>query len=202
MSRRPPLPPPPPPVELRSWPGHAAMLADRAAVLSDLGRRSLGGAALAVFWLLVAGAQLGWGVVGLALTSDFAGLAPFGVLLRAALGAIGVGVMAAPVIILGLSARRQRRTRSLMDQWAALASDPAGAPRLRMAGASLSWLLTSFASGTAGLWLALVVPATARAGEDTYGAVAYAMGAGTLLWLAALTGAARAVRHYRWAIRL
>lgn len=178
------------------------MLADRAAVLSDLGGRSLGAAALVVFWLLVAGVQLGWGVVGVALTVSADGLAPFGVLIRAALGAVGLGAMVAPVIFLGLSVQRHRTTRSLMEQWAALASHRAGDARFRMAGASLAWLLTSFAAGAAGLWLALVVPAAARAGEDTYGGVTYAMGAGTLLWIAGLIGAARAVGHYRWAIRL
>ena len=93
MSRRGPLPPPPPPVHLRSWPDRDALLADRHGVLADLGRRSLGAGALALFWLLVAGVQLGWALVGGALISTDGGVDPISAVLVAVLATLGLGVM-------------------------------------------------------------------------------------------------------------
>lgn len=202
MSRRGPLPPPPPPVHLRSWPGRDALLADRHGVLADLGRRSLGAGALALFWLLVAGVQLGWALIGAALTSADGGFDPIGAVLVAVLATLGLGIMLGAGIVLGILVRRQRVMRGLMVRWAELESDPAGDARFRMAGPSLWWLLTSFVACAVGLWIALVVPATAEAGEDTYMEVVYGMGAGTVFWIAGLIGGARAVEHYRWAVRL
>ncbi|MFJ2177316.1 hypothetical protein ACIOHE_31045 [Streptomyces sp. NPDC087851] len=203
MSRRTPLPPPPPPAHLRSWPDRAALLADRAGVLAYLGGRSLGPAALVAFWALVLGVQFGWGLVGGVLVSFANGSDdPISVMIAMPVLAVGLGALITAGVFLGLSVRKERTMRGLMSQWAALDSDPEGDARLRMAGRSLSWLLTSFAVGATGLWIAFVVPATAERGEDTYMEVAYAMGAGTVLWIAGLIGVARAVGHYRWAVRL
>ncbi|MFE3737286.1 hypothetical protein [Streptomyces sp. NPDC059134] len=202
MSRRRPLPPPPPPAHLRSWPDRAALLADRAGVLAYLGRRSLGPAALVVFWLLVLGVQFGWALIGGVLVALGDGTDPLGAVLTVPVLAVGLGALVTAGVFLGLKVREERVMRVLMTRWAELARDPEGDAPLRMPGRSLSWLLTSFAAGAAGLWIAFVVPATAVRGEDTYAEVAYAMGAGTLLWIAGLTGVARAVGHYRWALRL
>ncbi|MFJ8002015.1 hypothetical protein ACIQ7D_33740 [Streptomyces sp. NPDC096310] len=202
MSRRRPLPPPPPPAHLRSWPDRAALLADRAGVLAYLGGRSLGPAALVVFWLLVLGVQFGWALVGGVLVALADGMDPISAVLTVPLLALGLGALIPAGVFLGLSVRKERVMRGLMTRWAELDSDPEGDARLRMPGRSLSWLLTSFAAGAAGLWIAFVVPANAVRGEDTYAEVTYAMGAGTLLWIAGLTGVARAVGHYRWALRL
>ncbi|MFC9426415.1 hypothetical protein [Streptomyces sp. NPDC056987] len=202
MSRRTPLPPPPPPEHLRSWPDRAALLADRAGVLSYLGGRSLGPVELVRFWLLVLGVQFGWFLVGQVLVSLGNGADPLGVMFAVPFLAIGLGVLVTAVVFLGLSVREERAVRGLMTRWAALDSDPEADSGLRMAGRSLSWLLTSFVAGAAGLCIAFVVPAMAERGEDTYAEVAYAMGVGTILWIAGLIGVTRAVGHYRWAVRL
>jgi hypothetical protein len=202
MSARPALPPPPPPPHIRSWPDRAALLADRAGILGYLAKRSLGAGALVIFWLLVAGAQLGWGMIGSALVSLSGGSGMFVDAVVAFLGTVGVGFLLAAAAVLVLLVRRDQRVRELMAQWGALDSDPVADRRFRLPGLSLWWLLTSFLAGAFGLWIAFAVPAGARAGEDTYAGVAYAMGAGTILWIAALIGASRAVRHFRWALRL
>ncbi|MEV7865155.1 hypothetical protein AB0P17_03405 [Streptomyces sp. NPDC088124] len=202
MSRRTPLPPPPPPEHLRSWPDRAALLADRARALTYLGGRSLGPAALVRFWLLVVGVQFGWFLVGELLVSLADGVDPLGVVFAVPFLAIGLGVLVTAVVFLGLSVREERAMRGLMTQWAALDLDPRADAGLRMAGRSLSWLLTSFVAGATGLAIAFVVPAMAERGEDTYAEVAYGMGAGTVLWIAGLIGVVRAVGHYRWAVRL
>jgi hypothetical protein len=202
MSARLPLPPPPPPPHIRSWPDRAALLADREAILGYLATRSLGTGALVAFWLLVAGAELGWGMSGSALVSLSSGSGMFAVAVVAFLGTVGAGSLLAAAAVLALLVRRERRVRRLMEQWGALDSDPEADRRFRLPGLSLWWLLTSFLAGAVGLWIAFAVPAGARAGEDTYAGVAYAVGAGTILWIAALIGGGRAVRHFRWALRL
>lgn len=73
---------------------------------------------------------------------------------------------------------------------------------LRRPGASLAWLLTSFTLCAAGLFGCVAVPATARAGEETYGLVAWLMGLGLIAWLAGLTGLVKAFAHRRWVLRV
>ncbi|MDI9884025.1 hypothetical protein QMZ92_06360 [Streptomyces sp. HNM0645] len=50
--------------------------------------------------------------------------------------------------------------------------------------------------------MSFAAPAAARPGNRTYGEVAYLMGVGVLCWVPGVTGAAKAVAHYRWAARL
>ncbi|MFI6690293.1 hypothetical protein ACIBLA_00750 [Streptomyces sp. NPDC050433] len=203
MSRRTELPPPPPPVRIRTWPDEQALLADRAGILAWLVGRGMGAVRLAQFLLLVAGVQIGWLMVGGAVRAVVQEVVdPFGLIIGAVIGALGVGVMTAAGIVLGLLLRRDAAMHRLTRQWGALASDPAGDARLRLPGLSLCWLLVSFLVGALGLWLSLETPATARRGEDTYVEVAYVMGAGALLWIAGLIGVVKAVTHYRWAVRL
>ncbi|MGW6305625.1 hypothetical protein ACWFRQ_32595 [Streptomyces niveus] len=204
MSRRPsPLPPPPPPAHIRAWPDEGAMLAERATVLDWLVGRGMGPTRLTQFLLLVVGVEFGWLMAG----EGLLGLFEEGVdVITAGLGvvlvALGLGVMTAAGIVLGLLLSQDVAMYRLTRQWAALASDPAGDARLRLPGLSLCWLLISFVAGALGLWLSLETPASARRGEDTYVEVAYVMGAGALLWIAGLIGATKAVTHYRWAVRL
>ncbi|MEV7088975.1 hypothetical protein AB0O07_24330 [Streptomyces sp. NPDC093085] len=202
MSRRTPLPPPPPPAHLRSWPDRAALLADRALALAHLGGRVLGPAALAAYWLLTLGVEAGWALIALVLKAFVDGTDDAMALMSLPLAGIGLATLLTAGIFLAESVGRARRVRALMAEWAALDSDPGADAGLRMPARSLSWLLTSFVAGAAGLGVALVVPATAVRGEDTYTDVAYAMVAGTVLWIAGLAGVTRAVAHYRWALRL
>ncbi|MEV8362974.1 hypothetical protein [Streptomyces niveus] len=202
MSRR-PSPLPPPPVHIRAWPDEGAMLAERATILDWLVRRGMGPTRLTQFLLLVVGVEFGWLMAG----EGLLGLLEVGVdVITAGLGvvlvALGLGIMTAAGIVLGLLLRQDVAMYRLTRQWAALASDPAGDARLRLPGLSLCWLLISFVAGALGLWLSLETPASARRGEDTYMEVAYVMVAGVLLWIAGLIGVTKAVTHYRWAVRL
>lgn len=197
------LPPSPPPVHLRTWPDAEALLADRAGILGWLVKHSMGPARFIQFLLLVVGVQFGWLMAGEALKALDEGAGdPVGVLLGAVLAAFGLGVMTAAGIVLFLLVRRDGAMRRLTHEWAALAGDPVRDARLRLPGMSLCWLLVSLLAGAFGLWLALETPANARRGQDTYTEVAYVIGAGTLFWIAGLIGVAKAVAHYRWAVRL
>ncbi|UUN28665.1 hypothetical protein [Streptomyces sp. FIT100] len=202
MPRRTPLPPPPPPVEIRTWPDRDAMLADRAAVLHDLTRRTLGTPKLLLFLLAVALLQLGWGCVGAGLVSMGPGVDPVSLVLLAVGGAIGIAILVPTALAVAFGVRRDRRMRELLCQWAALARTPARDAGLRRPVLSMAWLLVSFALGALGLWTSFATSATARPGSTTYGEVAYLIGAGTILWVMGLIGVVKAVSHYRWAIRL
>ncbi|MFD5426899.1 hypothetical protein [Streptomyces sp. NPDC127084] len=198
------LPPPPPPEALRSWPDREALLADRAAVLGDLTTRLIGIPRLLVFLLQLAMLQLGWGIAG----SGLASLGPDGpydplsmILIVVAFG-IATGVLVPAGLLVGSGIGRDRRIRALLDQWAALDRDPAGDARFRAPGPSLCWLLSCFVFGAFGLWLSFAIPASAQPGATTYGEVAYFMGVGVICWVMGLIGAAKAVTHYRWALRL
>ncbi|MER6994621.1 hypothetical protein [Streptomyces sp. NPDC000410] len=201
MSRRNPLPPPPPPEEIRAWPDREALIADRAAVLGGLTRRLLGVPRLMLFLLVVAGFQLGWGIVGAGLV---AGGPDDGLTFIFAwmFGTIAAVLLVPLVVLAGFAVRRDIRVRRLLGQWAALTRDPAGDARFREPARSLSWLLVSFLLGLLGLWLSFAVPAGARPGSSTYGEVVYGMGVGVIFWLAGLYGVTKAVAHYRWAVRL
>ncbi|MEV5445027.1 hypothetical protein AB0N23_21185 [Streptomyces sp. NPDC052644] len=196
------LPPPPPPEHLRSWPDREAMLADRDRAMGELGRTALGGGRLAVFlvWLLVL--EAGWGLIGAALRIADDALDPFGVLVAVIPAALGVGAIIPAAYFQVAGLRRDAAARRLFVRWAALAPVPARDARHRAPGRSLAWLLVSFALGAAGLWICLAVPYTARPGSSSYTGVAYGVGAGLLLWVHGLAGAAKAVAHYRLALRL
>lgn len=53
-----------------------------------------------------------------------------------------------------------------------------------------------------GLFGCVAVPATARAGQETYGLVAWLMGLSFLAWLTGLTGLVKAFAHRRWVLRV
>ncbi|WP_031076741.1 hypothetical protein [Streptomyces sp. NRRL S-118] len=198
-----PLPPPPPPVHLRTWPDRDALLADRALAVGELTRRLLGGERLTLFLLLLAGLHVGWLIVGGALMSLDDGLVDPLSGLFAVLGAcFGAAVMIPAGYAVASSVRRDRAARELLLQWAALDRDPARDARLRAPAPSVTWFLLSFGLCAAGLWLSFTVPAAARPGATTYAEVAYGMGAGLLLWVHGLIGLAKAVGHYRFAVRL
>ncbi|MCP9986812.1 hypothetical protein LUX01_09030 [Streptomyces sudanensis] len=201
-SRRRPLPPPPPPPHLRAWPDREALLADRDRAVGELAGRLLGGGRLAVFllWLLLL--EAGWGLLGAALVTFDGALDPFGAALALALAGLGVGAFVPAVYFQVAGVRRDLAAYRLLVRWAALDRDPAHDARHRAPGLSLVWLLVSFALCAAGLWLCLAVPASARPGTTTYAEVGYGVGAGLLLWITGLVGAAKAVAHYRLAVRL
>src|SRR6478752_6891223 len=186
MAHRSPLSPPPPPVEIRAWPDRDALLRDRAAVLDELVRTFIGPARLGVLWLWAGVAAFGWSLVGAAFlmfedAADSPGVVP-------------------GIVLLVVGAARDLRVHRLLVEWGGLDHDPAGDVGLRMPRASLLWLLTSFTLCAVGLFTCVVVPATARAGEETYGLVALFMGLGFLAWLTGLTGLVKAFAHRRWVI--
>ncbi|MFI1282784.1 hypothetical protein ACH4U5_18850 [Streptomyces sp. NPDC020858] len=197
---RPDLPPPPPPAHLRAWLDESAVRADRARFLRDLGQRSLGVGRLLVLWAVSAVFALGWSFVGMALVAFEAG-DPVSFVLGAVFLALGAGVLVPAGFWFTWGARRDREVRTLLYAWAEAGRDPAADSHVRAPGRSLTWLLSSFALGAAGLWVTFGVALSARPGEETYGEVAYYMGLGMILWITALLGAAKATAHYRWAVR-
>ncbi|QNE75534.1 hypothetical protein F0344_13675 [Streptomyces finlayi] len=202
MSRRSPLPPPPPPVELRSWPDRQAMLADRAVVLGELVRIHVGHAGLAMLWLWGMLAALGWSFVGGAIVSFEEPSDPFAGMLGLVGLVLGACLLVPPVTFVAVGLARDRQVRRLLLQWGALDRDPAGDPRLRVPGVSLLWMLTSFALCALGLYVCVVVPAGAEAGEETYGEVSLFMGLGLICWLTGLIGVVKAFAHRRWVLRV
>lgn len=203
MPRRAQLPPPPPPAEIRSWPDREAMLDDRAVVLRELVRMHVGPGRLGLLWMWAALAALGWSLVGSGIVMfehaldlvDFTNVV--GGTVSLVVGA-AVLIPAAVFVFVGIS--RDREVRALLAAWGALDRDPERDRRLRMPGASLTWLLLSFVLGAAGLALCLIGPASARPGRDTYGLVALVMGVGMVAWLTALIGAVTALAHRRWVL--
>ncbi|MFG3406398.1 hypothetical protein [Streptomyces sp. NPDC048142] len=200
MPRRAPLPPPPPPAEIRSWPDREAMLADRAVVLGELVRMHVGPGRLGLLWMWAALAAIGWSLVGSGIviveqSADFfSGIAGLVSLV------IGAAVLVPAVAFVCLGVSRDRKVRSLLTAWGALDRDPERDRRLRMPGASLAWLLLSFALGAVGLALCVLGPASARPGRETYGLVALVMGVGMVAWLTALIGGVTALAHRRWVV--
>lgn len=170
--------------------------------MGELRERMFGGGRLAVFllWLLLM--EAGWGLVGAAAVVFDEALSVFGVALSLALAGLGAGALVPAVYFQVGGVRRDLEARRLFLRWAALDHAPAHDARHRAPGASLVWLLVSFALCAAGLGLCVAVPASARPGTTTYAEVAYGMGAGFPLWLTGLVGAAKAVGHYRLAVRL
>ncbi|MFJ8694886.1 hypothetical protein [Streptomyces roseolilacinus] len=196
------LPPPPPPPHLRTWPDREALLADRDRAMGELGGRMLGGGRLGVFllWLLLL--EVGWGLVGAALVTFDEALDPLGAAVSVVLAGLGAGALLPAAYFQVAGVRRDLTARRLFVRWAALDRAPDRDARHRAAGPSLTWLLVSFALCAAGLGLCVAVPVSARPGTTTYAEVAYGVGAGFLLWLTGLAGAAKAVAHYRLAVRL
>ncbi|MFF3639790.1 hypothetical protein [Streptomyces sp. NPDC002564] len=194
------LPPPPPPAYLRTWPDRQALLTDRGLALGELRRRHLGLHRLLLLWLCGLGGVIGWALLVLPIRfiddKD-----PSGFLLGPILMVLGLAVLAPSVIGVALGIRHDRRLRRLTDAWAALDSHPASDARLRSPALSLVWLLSSLAVCTLGLWASFAAAAYAEPGRDTYADVILGMGAGLVLWLTGLLGGAKAVGHYRWALR-
>ncbi|MFF9849868.1 hypothetical protein [Streptomyces litmocidini] len=202
MSPRTPLPPPPPPVELQSWPDREARLADRALALDELGRRLLGGGRLALFLLWFLLLELGWSLIGVLLIEIGAPLPdPMMTMLGVFAAVPGLGILVPAVWLTARSLRRDRTVRERLVLWAALDRHGPTDARLRAPVLSVCWLLLSFAMCGTGLWLGFAVPGAATR-DDGYGLVAYGMGVALILWVTGLTGLAKAVGHYRFAVRL
>lgn len=170
--------------------------------MTELHRLSIDPKRLVLLWLTAVGFATGWWLFGAALrffteTPSFPD-----VLLGAITGAIGVGCMVPTGIVIGLGIARDAEVRDRLRQWSALACDPARDTRYGAPALSLVWFLPSFLLCALGLWVSFTVPAGARPGEDTLAGVVLLMGFGLILWLTGLIGIAKAVSHYRWAIRL
>ncbi|MGX1883471.1 hypothetical protein [Streptomyces sp. NPDC055287] len=203
MSRRTPLPPPPPPAHLQAWPGPEAMLADRSRAMDELIARHLGPGRLVRFWLLVGGAALGWGIVGMALKAFEGPGDPLIAVLGAAFGAVGLGGVVACSIFIGMGVRRDRTVRQLLAGWAEVGRDDGfSAAPWRVPGLGLAWLLSSLVVCGLGLWSSLGFAVSARPGSETYVDAVFFFGLGVVLWVAGLIGAAKAMAHYRWAVRV
>ncbi|MEU6825355.1 hypothetical protein ABZ921_32440 [Streptomyces atriruber] len=194
------LPPPPPPVYLRTWPDRQTLLTDRGMALQELHRRHFGLIRLLLLWLCGVGGVIGWALL-IQPIRFIADKDPSGFLLGPVLAILGLAALAPAVIGVIFGIRRDRRIRQLKEAWLALDSHPASDARLRSPGLSLVWLLSSLAVCTLGLWMSFTAAAYAEPGHETYADVALGMGVGLLLWLTGLLGAAKAVGHYRWALR-
>ncbi|MFD5876087.1 hypothetical protein [Streptomyces sp. NPDC060322] len=202
MPRRSPLPPSPPPVEIRTWPDREALLRDRALILGELVRMFVGPGRLGVLWMWTGVAALGWSLAGAAFVMFEEAQGPLDTIPGVISLAIGAAVLIPGAAFLAVGAARDVRVHRLLVEWGALDRDPVGDLPLRMPKANVAWLLTSFALCAAGLLGCVVVPATARAGQETYGTVAWLMGLGFLAWLAGLTGLVKAFAHRRWVLRV
>ncbi|CAM5352245.1 hypothetical protein [Streptomyces griseus] len=203
MPRRAPLPPPPPPVEIRTWTGREAMLADRAVVLGELVKMHVGPGRLGLLWMWAALAAIGWSLVGtgIIMFEQAIDLVDFVSVIGGIVSlVIGAAVLIPAVAFLCLGVSRDRKVRTLLTAWGALARDPERDRRLRMPEMSLIWLLLSFGLGAVGLALCVIGPASARPGRDTYGLVALVVGVGMVAWLTALIGAVTALAHRRWVV--
>ncbi|MER6344386.1 hypothetical protein ACWC10_36460 [Streptomyces sp. NPDC001595] len=198
---RSPLPPPPPPPHVRTWPDRASLLADRGRALEELRRRSLGVHRILLLWLLALAAIIGWSLLVLPL-QQIEEKDPLGFILGPVFGLLGLASLAPSVIAVVLAVRRDRQIGQLTDAWLSLDTHPPTDSRLRSPGLSLFWLLSSFAVGAIGLWASFAAAAEARPGRSSYADVTLGMGIGMILWLTGLIGAVKAVRHYRWALRL
>ncbi|MFF0073275.1 hypothetical protein [Streptomyces sp. NPDC005494] len=202
MPPRAPLPPPPPPVAIRTWPDRDALLRDRALILGELVKMYVGPSRLGLTLMWAGVAALGWSLAGAAFlmfedASDALGTVP-GVLCLA----VGACVLIPVAGLMAVGVSRDLRVHRLLVEWGRLDRDAGRDLLLRRPGASLAWLLVSFTLCAAGLFGCLVVPATARAGEETYGLVAWLVGLGFIAWLTGLTGLVKAFAHRRWVLRV
>ncbi|MFH8804461.1 hypothetical protein ACH4F6_33630 [Streptomyces sp. NPDC017936] len=195
------LPPPPPPPHIRTWPDRSALLADRARALEELRRRSLGVHRVLLLWLLALAAIIGWSLLVLPV-QQFEERDPTGFLLGPVFALLGLAALTPSVVAVALAVRREHQMGQLLDDWLALDSDPLHDARLRSPGLSLFWLLSSLGVAAIGLWASFATAAGAHAAGSTYADIALGMGTGTILWLTGLIGVVKAVRHYRWALRV
>ena len=194
------LPPLPPPAHLRAWLDDAVLRADRARFLTDLSRRSLGIGRLLLLWAVAAVFVLGWTFVTMAWTTlerhEF-----FPYVHGLIYAVLGVGVLIPAGFWFVRGVRQDRQVRRLLHAWVETDRDPVADARLRAPGLSLVWLLASGALCAFGLWVTFVAALAARPGLTTYGGIAHVMGTGQILWITGLLGLAKAVVHYRWAVR-
>lgn len=195
------VPPPPPPPHVRTWPDRAALLADRRRALEELLRRSLGVHQVLLLWLLALAAIIGWSLLVLPI-QQLEQHDPTGFVLGPVFAFLGLAALAPSVVAVVLAVRRDRRLRELLDAWLHLDSHPPTDARLRSPGLSLFWLLSSLVVGAIGLWASFAAAATASPGPTTLSDLALGMGIGLILWLTGLIGIVKAVRHYRWALRV
>ncbi|MFJ8858312.1 hypothetical protein ACIRD8_07715 [Streptomyces sp. NPDC102451] len=202
MPSRSPLPPPPPPVEIRTWPDRDALLRDRAVILGELVKMFIGPGRLGLLWMWAGIAALGWSMAGAAFLMFEDAYDPLGVIPGVVCLAVGAAVLIPAAALIAVGVARDLRVHRLLVAWGGLDRDPEGDMALRRPRASLVWLLMSFVLCAAGLFGCLAVPATARAGEETYGLVAWLMGLGFLAWLTGLTGIVKAFAHRRWVLRV
>ncbi|MEV5340044.1 hypothetical protein AB0K93_16395 [Streptomyces sp. NPDC052676] len=198
---RSPLPPPPPPPHIRTWPDRAAMLADRGRALEELRRRSLGVHRVLLLWLLALAAVIGWSLLVLPI-QQFEEKDPLGFVLGPIFAVLGLASLVPSVVAVVLAIRRDQRIRHLTDAWLALDSHAPTDTRLRSPGLSLFWMLSSLVVCAIGLWASFATAARAEPGRSPYGDVVLGMGIGMILWLTGLIGVIKAVRHYRWALRV
>ncbi|MFB4422500.1 hypothetical protein C5F59_015560 [Streptomyces sp. QL37] len=202
MPSRSPLPPSPPPVEIRTWPDRGALLRDRALVLGELVRMFIGPGRLGILWMWAGIAALGWSVVGSAFLMFEDAYDPLGVVPGVICLAIGAAVLVPAAVLMAVGLARDLRVHRLLMEWGGLDRDPEGDRALRRPRASLAWLLMSFPLCATGLFCCVAVPATARAGQETYGLVAWLMGLGFIAWVTGLTGLIKAFAHRRWVLRV
>ncbi len=171
--------------------------------MDELTARGLGPGRWVRFWLLVGGAALGWGMVGAALESFEGPGDPLTAVFAAGFGAIGLAGVVTCWIFLGMGVRRDRTIRQLLVAWAEVGREYGlSATRWRLPGLSLAWLLSALVVCGLGLWSSLGFAVTARPGSETYVDAVFSFGLGVILWVAGLIGAAKAVGHYRWAVRV
>lgn len=167
-----------------------------------MGRRLLGGGRLAAFLLWFVLLQLGWGMIGVLVTSvGQPVLDPLLLMTGLVTALLGVGVLVPAVWLTVRSHRRDRTVRERLAQWAALDRHGPTDARLRAPVLSVCWLLLSFAMCGFGLWMGFAVPLGVSR-DDGYGLVVYGMGVALILWITGLTGLSKAVGHYRLAVRL
>ncbi|MFI8504735.1 hypothetical protein ACIGFK_40440 [Streptomyces sp. NPDC085524] len=194
------LPPLPPPAHLRAWLDDAVLRADRARFLNDLSRRSLGIGRLLLLWAVAAVFVLGWAFVAMAWMA-LERHEMFSYVHGLIYAVLGVGVLIPAAFWLARGIRQDRQVRQLLYAWLESDPDPVADARLRAPGMSLVWLLSSLALGGAGLWVAFAAAVSARPDPTAYGEIAYTMGTGQIMWITGLLGLAKAVTHYRWAVR-
>ncbi|MFF5895186.1 hypothetical protein ACFY8O_04565 [Streptomyces argenteolus] len=187
---------------IRTWPDREALLSDRALILGELVTTYIGPARLGLTLMWAGLAALGWSLAGAAFlvfedAPDALGAVP-GVLCLA----VGACVLIPAVVLTAAGVSRDLRVHRLLGEWGELDRDAGRDLPLRRPGASLAWLLVSYTLCAAGLFGCVVVPATARAGEETYGLVAWLVGLGFIAWLTGLTGLVKAYAHRRWVLRV
>ncbi|MFF3310923.1 hypothetical protein [Streptomyces sp. NPDC002952] len=197
----PSLLPLPPPWQLRTWPDRSALLADRGRALEELRARSLGVHRVLLLWLLSLVAIIGWALLVLPL-QQFEQGDPTRVVLGSIFAILGLASLAPPVVAVAVAVRRDRQIEQLLDAWLVLDSHPPTDARLRSPGLSLFWLLSSTVMCAIGLWASLAAVSGAEPGRDAHSDVVLGMGIGLILWLTGLLGIAKAVRHYRWVLRV